>query len=88
VRDVDSAVVAVADGEGRARHVLRHTERAARAANECRLPGAELAGDGDDVADLELGCEARRQLLRLCGRVRLGQNRPSWTAGSATTGAT
>jgi hypothetical protein len=29
---------------------LRHAERAAGSADEGRLPGAELAGDRDDVA--------------------------------------
>jgi hypothetical protein len=86
VGDVDAAVVAVADREGGARHGARHAERTAGAADERRLPGAELAGDGDDVAGCQLGRKLRGELLRLGGRATLGQKRPSWTAGSAVTG--
>ena len=51
VRDLDrGAVVAVADRVRRARDVLAHAERRARAAHERRLAGAELARDGHDVA--------------------------------------
>src|SRR5207248_4077091 len=42
------AVVAVADRVRRAGDALAHAERDAGAANERRLPRAELAGDGDD----------------------------------------
>jgi hypothetical protein len=86
VRDVDAPVVAVTDGEGRARDRLRDAEGAARAAHERRLPRAQLARDGDDIAGLEVGRELRRELFGLFGGVGLGQNRPSWTAGSAVTG--
>ena len=86
VRDVDAAVIAVTDREGRARDRLRHTERAARAPHESRLAGTELARDGDDVTGPQVGNEARRELLGLCRRVSLAQNRPSWTAGCAVAG--
>src|SRR4051794_1808938 len=86
VRDVDAAVVPVADRERRARDRLRHTERAARAPHESRLARAQLTRDGDDVTGLQVGDEARRELLGLCRRVRLAQNRPSWTAGCAVAG--
>src|SRR4029078_4473682 len=51
VRDLDAvAVVAIADRVGRASHALTYAECAARAADEGRLPGAELPRDSDDVA--------------------------------------
>ena len=53
VRDRNAPVVAVPDRERRARHRRRDAERAAGAADERRLPRAELAGDRDDVARLE-----------------------------------
>ena len=72
VRDLDAlAVVAVADGVGRARHALAHAERAAGAADEGRLAGAELARDGDDVAGCELPRELRRERLCLLRRIAL-----------------
>jgi hypothetical protein len=40
----------MANRVSRAGHRLCNAERAARAANEGRLAGAELAGDGDDIA--------------------------------------
>src|SRR3954467_49810 len=86
MRDVDAAVVPVADRERRARDRLRHTERAARAPHESRLARAELAGDGDDVTGLQIGDQARRELLGLRRRVSLAQNKPSWTAGCAVAG--
>src|SRR5439155_5656264 len=54
VRDVRIARVAVADGEGRARHVRSDAELAAGAADEGGLAAAELARDHDDVAGREL----------------------------------
>ena len=53
VRDVDAAVVAVADRERRARDRLGDAERPAGAAHEGRLAGAELARDADHVAGLQ-----------------------------------
>src|SRR4051794_24404783 len=86
MRDVDTAVIPVPDRECRARDRLRHAERAACAAHEGRLPGAELARHRDDVARAEVGSELRCELLGLLGGAGLGQKRPSWTAGSAVTG--
>jgi hypothetical protein len=86
MRDVDTRVIAVADGEGRARDRLRDAECTGCAANERRLPGSELAGDSDDIPRFERRREPRRELFCLFGRTRLGQKRPSWTAGSAVTG--
>ena len=57
VADVRVAGVPVPDREGRAGHRRGHAERAARAPDEGRLPGAELTGDGDDVAEVE-ACES------------------------------
>ena len=51
-------MVAVADRVRRARDVLAHAERRARAAHERRLAGAELAGDGHDVADARAARQA------------------------------
>src|SRR5947209_7810326 len=45
MRDVHTAVVAVTDGERRARHRPADTECTTRTADERRLPRAELAGD-------------------------------------------
>jgi hypothetical protein len=81
--NIDAPVVAVADRERRARHGLRHAERAARTAHERRLPGAELPGDRDNVADVQVNSELRCELFRLFRGMRLGQKRPSWTAGCA-----
>ena len=50
VGHVASATVAMADRVGRAGHRPVDAERAAGAADEGRLPGAELARDRDDVA--------------------------------------
>ena len=50
VRDRRRRLVAVPDREGRARDRLGDAERPRGAADERRLAGAELAGDGDDVA--------------------------------------
>jgi hypothetical protein len=50
----------MADRVRRARHGLGDAERAACAADERRLAGAELAGDRDDVADLQALGEPRR----------------------------
>src|SRR5207244_5775976 len=50
VRDVHPAPISVADGVRRARDRAGHAERAAGAADERRLPGAELAFDRSDIA--------------------------------------
>jgi len=72
VRDLDTVpVVAVADRVGGARDALADAERTARAANEGRLAGAELAGDGDDVAAREPPRKLPGQRLRLLGRIAL-----------------
>ena len=85
MRHLDPAPgIAVADREGRARHRALHSERAAGSANESRLAGAEVSGDGDDIAVPQRGRELGRYALGLFRRVG-GQNRPSWTAGSALT---
>src|SRR5439155_13670259 len=60
VRDVRIARVAVADGEGRARHVPGDPELAARAADEGGLAAAELAGHRDDIAGDELASHLAR----------------------------
>src|SRR5919201_1702637 len=74
VRDGDGGRVAVADRVRRARHRLLDAERAAGAADEGRLAGAELAGDRDDVAERERGGESRPELLRLGGRGGVGHH--------------
>ena len=51
--DRHGRLVAVADREGRARDRALDAERAAGAADERRLAGAELARDRDDVAGAE-----------------------------------
>src|SRR5581483_11696927 len=72
VRDLDGrAVVAVADRVRGARHVLAHAERGARTADERRLAAPELAGDRDDVADLEARGELGRECLCLLRGARL-----------------
>ena len=72
VRDLDAvAVVAVADRVRGARDALAYAERAARAADERRLAGAELARDRDDVAGRQSPRELRRERLRLLRRVAL-----------------
>ena len=72
VRYLDTvAVVAVADRVGGARDALADAKRTARAADESRLAGAELAGDGDDVAGREPPRELRGERLRLLGRMAL-----------------
>ena len=55
-----AALVAVTDGEGGAGDRRGDAERTTGAADEGRLAGAELAGHGDDVSDLETDGE-------LCG---------------------
>src|SRR5919106_6580647 len=67
MRDVDLAGVAVTDSEGGARDRLGHAESAAGAADERRLPRAELARDRDDVADAEPLGEAGGERLGLPG---------------------
>ena len=67
VRDVHTPVVAVADGEGGARDRLRDAERPGPASDEGRLAGAELAGDGDHVADAEVCGELGGEPLGLRG---------------------
>jgi len=72
VRDLHAvAVIAMADGVGGARHALAHAEPTARAPDEGRLAGAELARHGHDVAGRELPSELRRQRLRLLRRITL-----------------
>src|SRR5581483_2701877 len=65
MRDRNRRLVAVPDREGRARDRAGHTERPRGAADERRLPRAELARDGDDVARGELRREPPRERLRL-----------------------
>jgi hypothetical protein len=77
VGDIRPARIAVADREGRARHRALDPERPARAAHESRLPGAELARDGDDVAEAELPREAGGDGLGLVGGRGFDQKRPS-----------
>src|SRR5207302_10453691 len=55
VGDLDAAAVAVADGEGRARHGPLDAEGAAGAAHEGRLAGTELPGARDHVTGLKAG---------------------------------
>jgi hypothetical protein len=54
-------------------------ERATGAAHERRLPGAKLAGDGDNVTDAQLGRESRRGRLGLLRRIRC-QRTQSWSS--------
>jgi hypothetical protein len=69
--DLDAGgVVAVTDRVRRARDALAYSERGARAADEGRLAGTELAGDGDDVANAELRREAGGEGLGLLRRLR------------------
>ena len=75
VRDVDDAGVPVADRERRARHAGGHPERARRAADEGRLPGAELPREQNDVARFELARKARRKSLGLLHRAALDLER-------------
>jgi hypothetical protein len=77
VGDIRAARIAVADREGRARHGNLDPERTARAAHEGRLPGAELARDGDDVAEAEMPREAGGDGLGLLRRPGFDQKRPS-----------
>jgi hypothetical protein len=71
MRDVDVAVVPVADRVGRAGDRLPDAERTGCAPDEGRLPRAELAGDGDDVARTELARKLGGDRLRLGLRRRL-----------------
>ena len=72
MRDLDAvAVVAVSDRVRRARDTFAHAERAARAADERRLAGAELARDRDDVACRETLCEIGGERFRLFRRLAL-----------------
>ena len=64
VRHRHAAVVAARDREARARHGAGDAERAARAAHERRLAGAELAGDEHDVAGPQALRRARRRRPR------------------------
>ena len=88
MRDVDPALIAVTDREGRARHGAVDAERAAGTAHERRFARAELAGDGYDVTDEQAGREVPGDLLGLRRRTRLDQKRPSCTAGSTVLGGT
>ncbi len=81
MRDIGVSGVPVANREGRARDRAFDAERPARAADERRLAGTELARDGDDVAGAQPAgktpsdsfCLGRRR-----GREREpAQNRPS-----------
>src|SRR4051812_6775599 len=65
VGDIRVSGIAVADGEGRARHMCGDTERAAGTADEGRLAAPELSGDGDDVARHELAREPYSDRLGL-----------------------
>ena len=85
VRHVDAPPVPVTDREGGAGDRARHTEGTARTADKGRLPRAELPRDRDDIPRRQPVRELRRELFGLLRRVRLGQKRPSWTAGSAVT---
>ena len=85
VRDVDAPPVPVTDRESGAGDRARHTAGTARTADKGRLPRAELPRDRDDVPRRQPVRELRRELFGLFRRVRLGQKRPSWTAGSAVT---
>ena len=58
----------MADRERRARHRRGDAERPARSSDEGRLPGSELARDGDDVADREALGEGGRDPLGLARR--------------------
>jgi hypothetical protein len=81
VRDVGAAGIPVADREGRARDRDLDAERPARAADERRLAGTELARDGDDVAGAQPGCKAPSDSFCLGGRrggeLERGQKSPS-----------
>jgi hypothetical protein len=68
MRHVRRAGVAVPDREGRAGDARRDAERTAGAADEGGLPGAELAGDQDDVAGDEACRKPTRKRLRLLRR--------------------
>src|SRR5439155_14813240 len=57
VGDVGVGGIAMADGEGRARHERRHAESPAGPAYEGRLAAPELARHGHDVARPELARE-------------------------------
>ena len=65
------ARVALADRERRAGHGRGHAERAAGAAHERRLPGAELALDQHHVARLQPCRELRAERLGLLRAARL-----------------
>src|SRR6185312_9704181 len=77
VGDVRISRVTVADREGGARHGDVDTESPARAADEGRLAGSELAGHGHDVADLQAPGEPGRNRFRL--RRRSGHSRKMLT---------
>jgi hypothetical protein len=65
VRDRNPPPVPLADRESRARDGARHTERPASAANERRLPGAELTLHEHEVARTELGRQSGSERLGL-----------------------
>src|SRR5215211_657351 len=71
MRDVRIRGVPVADRIGRARDGRRHTERPRGAADERRLPHAELACDGDDVTGAKVRREPTRNALGLLRGGRL-----------------
>src|SRR4051812_10257427 len=70
VRDRRRGLVAVADRERGARNGRFDAERAARAANEGRLPRTELARDADDVAGPKPGGKPRPERLGLLSACR------------------
>src|SRR5262249_32612426 len=76
VRHRNGALVAVSDRIGGAGNGLPDAERAAGAADERRLAGAELARDGDDVAGPERRREPRAEGLRLGGGCGVGHHAP------------
>lgn len=67
VRDVSVASVAMPDCECRARHRHVHTEGPARTPDEGRLSGAELPGDGYDIARSQHARDPGADSLRLLG---------------------
>jgi hypothetical protein len=75
--DVDAPAIPMSDREGGARDWHLHAESTTRAADERRLAGAKLAGDGHDVAGRKLRGQLRGDLLRLFRRTGLDQKRPS-----------
>lgn len=90
MRDRDVALIAVGDRERRARDRTVEAERTASAADEGRLPRAEVTRDRDDVSETKIPGQLRPDLLGLRGRGRLDRDQKmlSWTAGSCTASTT